>query len=36
MNFPNIGGIVKADAIAIISLTKNKLMAEIGNFLAYP
>jgi hypothetical protein len=36
MYLPNIGGIVNADAIAIISLMKNKLSADQGNLRAYP
>jgi hypothetical protein len=35
-NFPKIGGIVNADAIAIISLKKNSVRADIGNFRSYP
>ena len=36
MYFPKIGGIVNADAIAIMSLVKNKPSAEGGNLRASP
>ena len=35
-NFPKIGGIVNADAIAMISLKKKSVRAEAGNFLSSP
>lgn len=31
-----MGGIVKAEAMAMISLRKNKFKEDHGNFLAYP
>ena len=36
MYFPKIGGIVNAEAIAMISLAKNKPSAEAGNLRASP
>ncbi len=36
MNLPKIGGIVNAEAMAIMSLKKNRFNADHGNLLGYP